>query len=251
MKIVLDRVAKGTRGAALPPTSLRFTTGQAVLARAETEQRPSVLGLIASGRMRPDQGVVTVDGAVDFGAMRRRVALIDAPDVCDPAPDVTVAGIVAEELMFAGRPWHLIAVRRMLSKLELSEYARWSIGTVPPKARIRLLVELALLRDGVDGVVITAPDRHGGDPSAWWRIAREVAARGYAVLVIAGDASAAAIGASELVERLTATQNETAIDDDTTLDSTDAPTGAIDIAGVAAMTTAATPTATPTDSDNA
>jgi len=251
MKIVLDRVSKGAHGAALPPTSLRFTTGQAVLAHAETEQRPSVLGLIASGRMRPDQGVVTIDSATDFRTMRRRIALIDAPDVCDPAPDVTVVGIVAEELMFAGRPWHLIAVHRILNELGLDDYARWSIGTVPPKARIRLLVELALLRDGVTGLVITAPDRHGGDPSDWWRIAREVANRGYAVLVIAGDASATAIGATGLVERLTASQNATAIDDDTTLDSTDTPTGAIDIADIADVTRSTSTTPTATESDDA
>jgi ABC-type multidrug transport system, ATPase component len=246
MKVILDDVAKGPRNAALPPTSLRFETGQAVLARAETEQRPSVLGLIASGRMRPDQGSVTIDDTVDYGAMRRRIALIDAPAVCDPVPDVTVAGIVAEELMFAGRPWHLIAVRRTLQDLGLSEYARWSIGTVPPSARIRLLTELALLRDGVSGIVITSPDRHGGDPSDWWRIAREIAARGYAVLVIAGDASAAAIGASGIVQRLTAEQAVAAIDDDASVHSTDIRFGTDDV-----ITDDVDPSTTSTESDDA
>lgn len=218
MRIVLDNVAKGPRGAALPTTSVRFETGQAVLARTETEQRPTVLGLIASGRMRPDQGTATIDGRIDYGALRRRVALIDAPAVCDPAPDVAVAGIVAEELMFAGRPSHPIAVRRTLDGLGLGEYGSWSIGTVPPTARVRLLTELALLRKGVGGIVITSPDRHGGDPSGWWRIARQIAARGYAVLVIAGDASAAAIGATGIVERLTAEESIPAVDDDATTD---------------------------------
>jgi hypothetical protein len=201
MKIVLDSVAKGPRDAALPTTSVAFETGQTVLSRAETEQRPTVLGLIASGRMRPDSGTVTIDGRTDFGAMRRRIALVDAPDVCEPAPDVTVAGIVAEELMFAGLASHPLAVRRRLAEMCAADYARYAIGTVPPTLRIRLLTELALLRTGVDGVVIVSPDRHGGDPVEWWRFARELAGRGIAVLVVAGDASAAAIAASALVSR--------------------------------------------------
>ncbi|MEV8213160.1 hypothetical protein [Leifsonia sp. NPDC077715] len=217
MKVVLDRVGKG---AALPPTSAAFETGRATLARAETEQRPTVLGLIASGRMRPDTGEVTIDGAADYGAMRRRIALIDAPDVSEPASDVTVSGIVAEELMFAGRASHPVAVGRCLRELGASEWSRASIGTVPPTVRIRLLAELALLRKGVDGLVLVSPDRHGGDPVEWWRFARELAGRGIAVLVVAGDASAAAIAAASLVERFDETEPDT-FDEDPGRDDTD------------------------------
>lgn len=199
MKIVLDRVGKG---AALPETSATFETGRATLARAETEQRPTVLGLIASGRMRPATGTVTIDGATDYSAMRRSIALVDAPDVSEPAADVTVAGIVAEELMFAGRASHPVAVTRTLRELGASEWSRSAIGTVPPTVRIRLLAELALLRKGVDALVIVSPDRHGGDPVEWWRFARELAGRDKAVLVVAGDASAAAIAAASLVSRM-------------------------------------------------
>jgi hypothetical protein len=202
MKIVLDAVTKGSRNAALPPTSASFATGEVTLARAETEQRPTVLGLIAAGRMRPDSGTVTIDGATDFAAMRKRVALIDAPDVCEPAADVTVNGVVAEELMFAGRPSHPIAVNRTLAELGASEWGRYAIGTVPPTVRIGLLAELALMRKGVEGLVITSPDRHGGDPNEWWDLARRLAARDLAILIVAGDASAAAIAATSLVARL-------------------------------------------------
>jgi len=205
MKITLTSVAKGPRDTALPPTTVTFRTGEATLAGAETEQRPTVLGLIASGRMRPDSGTVTIDGDADYATIRRRVALIDAPDVCEPASDVTVAGVTAEELMFAGRRSHPLAVMRELRALGLHEYARQSIGTMPPTARIRLLCELALMRDGIEGLVITSPDRHGGDPAQWWDIARELAARELAVLVIAGAASATAIAATSLVERIQST----------------------------------------------
>ncbi|WP_345762302.1 hypothetical protein [Diaminobutyricibacter sp. McL0608] len=203
MKIVLDGVAKGARNAALPTTSVTFRTGEVTLARAETEQRPTVLGLIASGRMRPDAGTVTIDGATDYSEMRKRIALIDAPSVCEPAADVTVAGIVAEELMFAGRPSNPIAVNRTLEELHAKEWARSAIGNVPPTVRIGLLTELAIRREGVMGLVITSPDRHGGDPKEWWALAQGLAARDLAVLVVAGDASVALLagGAGEPQEQ--------------------------------------------------
>jgi hypothetical protein len=218
MRITLNAVSKRP---ALDTVTLTYATGEAVLARAETEQRPTVLGLLASGRMKPGAGTVTLDGEPDAAAIRRVVALVDAPEVSDPAPNVTVAGVTAEELMFAGRPSGPRAVKTALSSLGMAHHARDAIGQVPPTARIRLLVELALLRDGVQGIVLTSPDRHGGDPNAWWRIALEVASRGYAVLVIAGDASAAAIAASALVERLETPWADPAPDDDPTRDDSD------------------------------
>ncbi|WP_205649371.1 hypothetical protein [Agromyces sp. LHK192] len=212
MRIELRGVSKGRDGDALPSTTVRYESGRATLARAETEQRPTVLGLLASGRMRPDAGTVTLDGRPDASGIRRRVALVDAPDVSDPAPNVTVAGVTAEELMFAGAPSNPAAVARKLRDLDLDGIARRPISNVDPVDRLHLLTELAILRDGVDGVVLVAPDRHGGDPNAWWALAGRLAERGFAVLVIAGDASAAAIGANAMLARLHGDESE--IDDD-------------------------------------
>lgn len=201
MKIVVDGVSKGRDGAALPVTSASFESGAASLVSAETAQRPTVLGLIASGRMRPDTGNVTIDGQADPAALRDRVALVDAPDISEPAAEVTVFGVVAEELMFAGRAANPRATRQMIADLGFTEWRSWTIGTVPPTVRIRILTELAVMRLDVEGVVITAPDRHGGDPDEWWGIARELAERGYAVLVIAGDAARRAVGLGETRQR--------------------------------------------------
>jgi hypothetical protein len=46
-----------------------------------------------------------------------------------------------------------------------------------------------VLRRGVEAIVLVSPDRHGGEPAAWWAIAEDFAARDLAVLVIAGQAS--------------------------------------------------------------
>ena len=193
MRITLSSVTKGPKDSALPLTSLEFESGTATLARAETERRPTVLGLIASGRMRPDAGTVTLDGRTDYAGLRRHIALVDALGVSEPAADVTVAEVVSEELMFAGRLGHRRAVAVVLGDLGLAEQARANMADLAPDSRIRLLTELAVLREDVRGIVLTSPDRHGGDPLGWWRIAGDLAERGYAALVIAGDASAHAI----------------------------------------------------------
>jgi len=197
MRITLTDVSKGPKDSALPRTSLEFESGAVTLAQAETERRPTVLGLIASGRMRPDSGTVTLDGRTDYAGLRRHIALIDALGVSEPAPDVTVAEVVSEELMFAGRVGHRRAVTGFLTSLGLTDQARANMADLAPDSRIRLLTELAVLREDVTGIVLTSPDRHGGDPLGWWQLAGGLAARGYAVLVIAGDASAHAINLLE------------------------------------------------------
>ncbi|MBT2517952.1 hypothetical protein J7E29_10945 [Streptomyces sp. ISL-90] len=204
MRIELRGASKGRRGQALPTTTIGFESGRATLARAETEQRPTVLGLLASGRMRADSGAVTIEGRADAAAIRRAIALVDAPGVSDPAPDVTVAGVAAEELMFAGIPSNPVSTARWLDDLGLGDAARTPIANVEPGVRLRLLTELALLRDGVEGLVLVSPDRHGGDPLEWWELAKRLADRGFAMLVIAGDASAAAIGAATMIARMQA-----------------------------------------------
>lgn len=211
MRITLHEVSKGRDGQALPSTTLEFHSGEVRFALAETEQRPTVLGLVASGRMRPDSGYVTLDGDRKAKELRRRVALVDAPDVSDPHPDISLAGVVGEELMFAGLGATPLHAKRWLSQLGYAELGSTPIGSIDPAARVRILCELAVLRDGTDAVVLVSPDRHGGSPDGWWRIAREFAERGYAMLVIVGGSAAVAlermrelgaVNASGPVERL-------------------------------------------------
>ncbi|MCR2813840.1 hypothetical protein NQ166_12505 [Microbacterium sp. zg.Y1090] len=214
MKIELRGVSKGRNGEALPQTDLSFETGQAVFARAETEQRPTVLGLLASGRMKPDEGTIEIDGMADAAGMRRRIALVDAPDISEPAPRVTVGAVTAEELMFAGVSSGRRTVHRWLSHHHLDHLMRRPIATVAPRARMHLLTELAVLRADVEALVVVAPDRHGGDPRIWWDQALALADRGFGMLMIAGYSSAKVIGAiTDDTDREAGDPGEPAVED--------------------------------------
>ncbi|QNO37575.1 hypothetical protein H4J02_00535 [Protaetiibacter sp. SSC-01] len=190
MRVELAGAAKGH---ALPPTTLAFASGELTLVEAETSERPTVLGLLGSGRMRPDRGEVRIDGEADARRLRREIALVDAPRVSEPPPGVTLASVVAEELMFAGRFPSRRAAARTLEQLGASADARTRMGDLAPATRIRVLTELALLRPGVTGLVVVAPDRHGGEPSAWRAHLAAVAERGVAVLAIIGRPALAAL----------------------------------------------------------
>jgi hypothetical protein len=204
MRVTLHEVSKGRGGQSLPTTSLEFHSGAVRFALAETEQRPTVLGLIASGRMRPDTGRVTIDGDSNNKALRRTIALVDAPDVSDPHPDITLAGVVGEELMFAGVGATPLHARRWLNQLGFGELAGVPLGNVDPAARVRILCELAILREGTEGIVLVSPDRHGGSPDGWWRIASEFADRGYAMLVVIGGSAAVALERMHELEAINA-----------------------------------------------
>ncbi len=193
MRVRLSGVAKGRDDAALPRTTLGYATGALTLAEAETAERPTVLGLIASGRMRPDRGEVTIDGRPDAARLRREIALVDAPAVSEPPPGVTLAGVVAEELMFAGRWASAKATARMLEELGAASDARTRMADLAPATRVRVLSELALLRPGVRGLVVVSPDRHGGEPAAWQAHLTRIAERDIAVLAVIGRAAHAAL----------------------------------------------------------
>jgi hypothetical protein len=107
-----------------------------------------------------------------------------------------LGGIVQEELMFASLPSSTAAARAVLEEQGAGEYFRWPVENVPVAVRLRVLTELASRRPDVLGLVITSPDRHGGDPLEWYPIAEEFAGRGFAVLVIAGAASIALLDAA-------------------------------------------------------
>ncbi len=177
--------------AALPPVSAWFGSGVPTLLATEGGARPTVLSLAASGRMKLDAGSVAAvridaDGGehpLTARALRRAVALIDTPLVAEHPDDVTVATVVREE--------RALAKGRTRGERATDGILKRPFGSLGAAERLRLLIELALQRPGIDALVITSPERHGGDPAAWWRVVRETAARGIAILVVTDAATVA------------------------------------------------------------
>jgi hypothetical protein len=185
MHVTLDKVRVGAGpAAALPETSLSFGPGIPTAVAVDTEQRPTVLSLVASGRMNVDGGEITP------ADLRHRIALIDTPLVAEPPADVRASVVVREELMLAGL--HTSATQ-FLGDRGLRDYARAPFAAIPPIARLSLLLDLALLRPGIEGIIITSPERHGMNTPDWWLVARQVASRGIAVLIITDQANVDAI----------------------------------------------------------
>jgi hypothetical protein len=182
---------EGAHGPLLRPTSLRVRSGEVAVVSGEPGDGHTALALALSGRMRPSSGAVLLDGRERPKELRRRVAVVDAPGVSAPDDALDLATVVGEELGYAGRPRGHRAVATWLAERDATRYLGQRVEAVPAELRTRLLVELAALRPGVDAIVLTCPDRHGGDPHDWWQLAVEQADAGRAVVALCINPAAA------------------------------------------------------------
>ncbi|WJY00531.1 hypothetical protein [Curtobacterium sp. 458] len=216
----LDHVGIGEEpGAALPTVSAVAGPGRPGIVAVETEQAPVLASLVAGGRMRPDRGRVLVDGHEDPAAVRGSFALVDTPGVAEPFPVMSCRRIVREELAYAGQRPSREHVDTVLESLGMAQYADTHVQRVPTEVRIRLLVELALLRDGVTGLVVTSPERHGGAVEDWFAVVRDVALRGVTVLLV--TSKAAAQTAAALLDTIPSPTTTDGPDDATATDGDD------------------------------
>ena len=185
MRITATAAAIGSGlGAPVPPLTLDAGPGVSLVA-VETAERPLLVSMLLGGRLRPDSGSVETDS--------QRVALVDTPVVAEPVPGVSLTSVVAEEFSFAGRPSSRAAVRAFLEQHELRGYATVPVRALPPADRVRLFSELALLREGVEALVITSPERHGGDPAAWFPAIAAIAERGVTVIIVTDAVTASTL----------------------------------------------------------
>lgn len=181
---------RGPHAPMLRPTSAAVGKHQVVVAAGDPGAGHTALSLAIAGRLRPDGGEVRLDGRADETELRRRVAVVDTPGITEPDDALPVRTIVGEELAIAGRRAGRRAVRSWISEHDLEEYADRRFEHVPHGVRTRLLSELTVARPEVEAVVLTLPDRFGGDPHDWLETAKDLAGRGYAVLVTCTAASA-------------------------------------------------------------
>ncbi|QJU55157.1 hypothetical protein SCB71_19135 [Herbiconiux sp. KACC 21604] len=219
MRIEAIAVSKGSHGAPLPETSFVVDSGEVTIVEAETGDRPVVLALIASGRMVPDSGTITLDGSAEPALLRERIALVDAPEISEPPADIRLSTALREELSYAGRSTSRSSILQTITDAlhtnheqgltpetrSAAQLASLPMRDVPPALRIRLLAELALSRPGVEALVLSSPDRHGGLPTDWYTIALDLASRHHPLLIICGAPSAALLPTHQEAEAATPT----------------------------------------------
>jgi len=195
MKITAHALTvRGPHAPMLRPTSVAFAEHQLVLVAGDPGAGHTALSLAVSGRLRPDGGEVRLDGRADERELRRRVAVVDTHGITEPDDALPVRTVVGEDLSIAGRKAGRRAVDAWLDEHGAAEFADARFEHLPVDVRTRLLAELTAARPEVTGIVLTLPDRFGGDPKDWYDVGRGLAERGYAVLITCADTSAHVLG---------------------------------------------------------
>ena len=194
MRITAENISIGSGiAAALPPVSFSFADGDPVVVAVDTADRPTVLALAVTGRMRLDGGRVLVDGEEQPDALRRATALVDAPTVAEPSEVLPTRNVLREELVLAGQPAGSPDVERLLRSVGAEAFSRKPFGSLPGALRTRLLAETAAARPDVQALVITSPERYGGDPDELARLISQLSDRGFAALTLTSAAMSAAL----------------------------------------------------------
>ena len=185
---------RGPHAPMLDTTSVRVADHQVVLLAGYPGPGHVAAALGLSGRLKPDTGSVRLDGKADAALLRQKIAVVDAPGITEPDDALPVQTIVGEELAIAGRKAGRKAVVEWLTEHDAAEHAGKRFEHLPVAARTRLLAELTAARQDVKLVILTMPDRHGGDPHEWYALGRDLATRGYGVIITCADASARLLG---------------------------------------------------------
>jgi hypothetical protein len=185
---------QGPHAPMLHATSICVSDHQLVLLAGYPGPGHVALALGLSGRLKPDGGDVQLDGDTSGRVLRRRVAVVDTPGITEPDDALSVQTIVGEELAIAGHKAGRKAVDAWLTAHEWAGFADRRFEHLPVGVRTEMLAELTVARPEVKFVILTMPDRLGGDPQEWYAVGKELASRGYGVVITCADASARLLG---------------------------------------------------------
>ncbi|AKT52318.1 hypothetical protein [Arsenicicoccus sp. oral taxon 190] len=185
----------GPHGPLLLPTSLAARKGEVTLVAGDPGPALTTLALALGGRVPLDHGEITCNGDPSGHVRRERVVLVDVPGVTEPEPSLPLHVVVGEELALAGLPARRQDIHRFLAAHDAVERSRDRWETLDPSEHIHWLAQIAVERAGATAVVLTSPDRWGGDPRGWHVVARELAERDLVVVVLATHNSLRLLGA--------------------------------------------------------
>ena len=152
----------------LPATTLEALRGDLLLVQADGQSRRTALALALTGRMKPSTGTVAMGHEGSMATLRRRSAIIDAPEVNAPEHHLTVRSLASEDLALVPlkfrdrtRPTEWLVRHGFRDILD-----KW-VEEVDSGRLLHLQLELALADSCVDLVVIDSPDRHTANTDAW------------------------------------------------------------------------------------
>lgn len=167
----------GRRHTLLPATTVEAQRAQVLLIQADGQERRTALALALTGRMKPSTGSVTLGHDDAMSSLRRRSAIVDAPDVNAPEHHLSVKSLTSEDLALVPlkfrdrtRPTEWLVKHGFRDILE-----QW-VEELEPSRLLHLQLELALANRDVDLVVVDSPDRHTADVSAWLPLLEQTAA---------------------------------------------------------------------------
>ena len=184
MQLAAQGVAvAGTRSPLVRPTTFVAPPTRVTPVAGDPGYGQVALALALAGRMPLAGGRVLLDGAEDPGLLQRHVALVDVPEVSAPEDGLAVHHVVAEELAFAGRPSGRRAVVAFLDRHGVLASADAPFERLAAEERVRVLAAAAAERAATRVLVVTNPDRRGGDPHLWWPVLTGLAADGLTVVV--------------------------------------------------------------------
>lgn len=188
--VIGQRVAvAGTHEPFLTALDFRAPVGEVTFVPVDPGYGQVALALAIGGRVDLLSGRVTIAGSGEREMLQSHTRLVDVADITAPEESLTVAHVVSEELALAERPWSRSDVADFLADRELTDRAADRWGSLPPGIRTRLLLELGSWHPSASVVVLTGPDRHGGDPGPWLTLAHRLAERGLTIIVICAPAT--------------------------------------------------------------
>lgn len=201
MALVANRAAvAGPHGPLLLPTSLVAEPGTVCFVTGDPGPSSTALALVLGGRLALDEGEVHLGHDPDDALRRRSVALVDVPNITEPEPSLPVGVVVGEELALAGLPSHSSDIDAFLREREAAALSPTRWETLPPAVAIGWLLDIARRREGISTVVLTSPDRWGGNPADWYAVARQLADEGLIVVIVATHSSARLLGPTDVYE---------------------------------------------------
>ncbi len=187
---LVDAGVEDHHGVLLSDVSVELGSAEAGTVVVPSPLGRNALGLVASGRMVPDAGLVLIDEQEDLAALRRASALVDAPGLTAAEHHMKVKDLVAETLGLQprSRRHRRPSAAEWLKQHDAADLAGEPVEAIDAQLRLWLLTELAFSDPAVRLAVVESPDRRGLPGTELAETLHGAAGEGRAVLAILSDA---------------------------------------------------------------